>query len=276
MDDTAPELSAQSNMFAEKALAGQHAIVTGGSKGIGAACAAFLARMGANISLIARSQSDLDTKAREISAEHGVQVASATADVSKADDVAASFESVQGELGPAHILINNAGIGKSAPMHRMSLEIWEMTIGLNLTGTFLCTQQVYPAMREAGYGRIINISSTVGLRGYPYIAAYSSSKHGVVGFTRSLALECATKGITVNAVCPGYTDTDLVAEAVDNIVEKTGQSVDDVRAHLAGTSPIGRLITPDEVAETVAWLALPSSAAITGQSIVVSGGSVTN
>ena len=161
-------------------------------------------------------------------------------------------------------------------MHRMSLEFWEMTIGLNLTGTFLCTGQVYPAMREAGYGRIINISSTVGLRGYPYIAAYSASKHGVVGFTRSLALECATKGVTVNAVCPGYTDTDLVAEAVDNIVEKTGQSADEARAHLAGTSPIGRLITPDEVAETVAWLALPSSAAITGQSIVVSGGSVTN
>ena len=275
MDDTAPELSAQSNMFADKALAGQHAIVTGGSKGIGAACAAFLARMGANISLIARSQSDLDTKAREISAEHGVQVASATADVSRP----ATWRRLSNpcrRAGPGSNPGQQCRRRESAPMHRMSLEFWEMTIGLNLTGTFLCTRQVYPDMREAGYGRIINISSTVGLRGYPYIAAYSASKHGVVGFTRSLALECATKGVTVNAVCPGYTDTDLVAEAVDNIVEKTGQSADEVRAHLAGTSPIGRLITPDEVAETVAWLALPSSAAITGQSIVVSGGSVTN
>lgn len=264
------------NMFSDKPLDGQHAVITGGSKGIGAACAAHLAHMGAAVSLIARNQAELDAKARELSAEYGVKVATATADISEPNDIEAAFTAITDELGAPQILINNAGIGQSAPFHRMTIDFWKLTMDLNVTGAMLCTQQVYPAMREAGYGRIINMASTVGLRGYAYITAYSASKHALVGMTRSLALEAATKGVTVNAVCPGYTDTDLVAEAVDNITEKTGRSTEEARAELAATSPIGRLITPDEVAETVAWLALPSSSAITGQSIVVSGGSVMN
>ena len=155
-------------------------------------------------------------------------------------------------------------------------DLWNEIIGLNLTGTYLCTKQVFSEMREMGYGRIVNISSTVGLRGYPYIAAYCASKHGVIGLTRTLALECVKKGITVNAICPGYTDTDLVSEAVDEIVKMTGKHRKEIQSEIDDISPMGRMVTPDEVAETVAWICLPSSASITGQSIVVSGGAVMN
>ena len=167
-------------------------------------------------------------------------------------------------------------MGKSAPFHRMDNNLWHEIIGLNLTGTYLCTKEVFSEMREKGYGRIVNISSTVGLRGYPYIAAYCASKHGVIGLTRTLALECVKKGITVNAICPGYTDTDLVSEAVDAIIEKTGKHREEIQSEIDNISPMGRMVTPEEVAETVSWICLPSSASITGQSIVVSGGAVMN
>jgi NAD(P)-dependent dehydrogenase (short-subunit alcohol dehydrogenase family) len=274
MSDTEAKPSA--NMFTDKPLAGQHAVVTGGSRGIGATVSAYLARMGAKISLTARNPDTLDTHAETLRKAHGNQVFTRAGDMSKEGDIVAAFEGAVDALGPVDILIANAGIGKSAPFHRMELDFWQAIIDLNLTGTFLCCKQVYPSMRQRGYGRIVNIASTVGLRGYPYIAAYSASKHGVVGLTRSLALEAAKTGVTVNAVCPGYTDTDLVDEAIDVIVGKTGREAAQVRTEIESTSPMGRLITTDEVAETVAWLCLPSSSAITGQSIVVSGGSVTN
>jgi NAD(P)-dependent dehydrogenase (short-subunit alcohol dehydrogenase family) len=242
------------NMFDNKPLAGQHALVTGGSRGIGASVCDYLARMGANVSLTARNAETLDSHAAALRKDHGTAEA----------------------LGPVDILVANAGVGKSAPFHRMELDFWQGIIDLNLTGTYLCTKQVYQSMRERGYGRIVNIASTVGLRGYPYIAAYAASKHGVVGLTRSLALEAATTGITVNSVCPGYTDTDLVDEAIDVIVGKTGRDASEVRGEIEHMSPMARMITTEEVAETVAWLCLPSSAAITGQSIVVAGGAVTN
>jgi NAD(P)-dependent dehydrogenase (short-subunit alcohol dehydrogenase family) len=176
--------------------------------------------------------------------------------------------------GPIDILINNAGIGKSAPFHKMDLEFWQATLDLNLTGTFLCTKQVIDGMRERGYGRIVNISSTVGLRGYAYISAYTASKHAVIGLTRSLALEVVKKGITVNAICPGYTETDLVSEAIDNIVDASGRDSSEVKSEIENMSPMGRMVTPEEVAESAAWLCLPSSASITGQAIVVAGGAV--
>jgi NAD(P)-dependent dehydrogenase (short-subunit alcohol dehydrogenase family) len=256
-------------LFDAKPLAGQHALVTGGSRGIGWAIAQGLARLGATLSLTARDAGRVQAAAKEIGGF------AAPGDMASAADIERCFKAAVAAQGEIDILVNNAGVGRSAPFHRMDGAFWDATIGLNLTGPFLCIKQVYDSMRRRGYGRIINISSTVGLRGYPYIAAYAASKHGLIGLTRSLALECAKTGVTVNAVCPGYTDTDLVKEAVDVIVEKTGRQADEVRRELAHMSPIERMITPEEVAETVAWLALPSSAAITGQSIVVAGGAVT-
>ena len=264
------------NMFDTQPLKGQHALVTGGSRGIGAAISNDLARLGADISLLARNAETLNTQADHLKSEFGGKVAVASADMSKEADVQTAFAAVTGELGPVSILINNAGIAPSAPFHRMEMELWENTIGLNLTGVFLCCKEVFGSMRDAGYGRIVNIASTVGLTSYPYIAAYTASKHGVIGLTRAMAMEGARKGITVNAVCPGYTDTDLVSGAVDNIVGKTGMDAGDVKNELASHNPMGRLVTPEEVAETTAWLCLPSSASITGQSIVVAGGAVMN
>jgi NAD(P)-dependent dehydrogenase (short-subunit alcohol dehydrogenase family) len=263
-------------LFDAQPLAGQHALVTGGSRGIGWASAQALARFGAKVSLTARDAERLDDAAERLRREHCTEAFATAGDMSNAEHIARCFAAAATALGPIDILVNNAGIGKSAPFHRMDLAFWAATLDLNLTGPFLCTQQVYGTMRTRGYGRIINIASTVGLRGYPYIAAYAASKHGLIGLTRALALEAAKTGITVNAVCPGYTDTDLVTEAVDVIVAKTGRNADEVRADLAHMSPMERMVTPDEVAETVAWLALPSSASITGQAIVVAGGAVTN
>ncbi len=274
MTETTPKFS--SSMFDEKPLAGQHAVITGGSRGIGAAISNYLARLGADISLTGRTQETLEAQAGRLASKYGVKVCTATGDMAVEADVVSAFDGAVQTLGPVSILINNAGIGESAPFHRMETDFWNKIIGLNLTGTFLATKQVYGAMREQKYGRIINIASIVGLTGYAYIAAYSASKHGVIGMTRSLALEAAKTGITVNAVCPGYTDTDLVAAAVDNIADKTGRTTEEAVADLVSTSPQGRLITPEEVAETTAWLSLPSSGAITGQSIVVAGGAVLN
>ena len=264
------------NMFTEKPLKGQHAVITGGSRGIGAAISNYLAHLGADISLTGRTEKTLAKQANYIRNNYKVKVHTALGNMADEADVNRCLTSATKELGTVHILINNAGVGKSAPFHRMDTDLWNEIIGLNLTGTYLCTKQVFSEMREMGYGRIVNISSTVGLRGYPYIAAYCASKHGVIGLTRTLALECVKKGITVNAICPGYTDTDLVSEAVDEIVKMTGKHREEIQSEIDDISPMGRMVTPDEVAETVAWICLPSSASITGQSIVVSGGAVMN
>ena len=264
------------NMFTEKPLKGQHAVITGGSRGIGAAISNYLAHLGADISLTGRTEKTLAKQANYIRNNYKVKVHTALGNMADEADVNRCLTSATKELGTVHILINNAGVGKSAPFHRMDTDLWNEIIGLNLTGTYLCTKQVFSEMREMGYGRIVNISSTVGLRGYPYIAAYCAAKHGVIGLTRTLALECVKKGITVNAICPGYTDTDLVSEAVDAIIEKTGKHREEIQSEIDNISPMGRMVTPDEVAETVAWICLPSSASITGQSIVVSGGAVMN
>ena len=264
------------NMFTEKPLKGQHAVITGGSRGIGAAISNYLAHLGADISLTGRTEKTLAKQANYIRNNYKVKVHTALGNMADEADVNRCLTSATTELGTVHILINNAGVGKSAPFHRMDTDLWNEIIGLNLTGTYLCTKQVFSEMREMGYGRIVNISSTVGLRGYPYIAAYCASKHGVIGLTRTLALECVKKGNTVNAICPGYTDTDLVSEAVDEIVKMTGKHREEIQSEIDDISPMGRMVTPDEVAETVAWICLPSSASITGQSIVVSGGAVMN
>lgn len=255
-------------------LAGQHALITGATRGIGAAIAETLGALGANLTLIGRDREMLDERAGTIAGTSGVNVHAETADVSDASAIDHAFESAAAAIGPVSILVNNAGSGKSAPFHKMEREFWDSMIAVNLTGTFICTQAALPAMLDAGNGRIINVASTAGLIGYGYVSAYCAAKHAVVGLTRSLALETAKKGVTVNAVCPGYTETDLVRETIDNIVAKTGRSVEDATAELAASNPQGRLVQPWEVAETVAWLALPASSSITGQSIPIAGGEV--
>jgi NAD(P)-dependent dehydrogenase (short-subunit alcohol dehydrogenase family) len=188
--------------------------------------------------------------------------------------VEAAFAAATAANGEVEILVNNAGVAGSAPFHRMDSAHWRQLIDTNLTGNFLCARQVYPAMRKAGWGRIVNIASTAGLKGYPYIAAYTASKHGAIGLTRALALEAARTGVTVNAVCPGYTETDIVRGTIDNIVAKTGRSADEALGELTAHNPQARLIQPWEVAETVAWLCLAAADSITGQSIAVAGGEV--
>ncbi len=255
-------------------LAGRHALITGGGSGIGAAIAAALAGLGADLTLVGRRIDPLVATADALAAEHGVRAQAAAADVTDEEAVEAAFAAATDAIGPPDILINNAGTGKSAPFKRTDADLWREMIEVNLTGVYLCTRAALPAMTEGGFGRIVNISSTAGLKGFAYITAYCAAKHGVIGLTRALAVETARTGVTVNAVCPGYTDTDIVAETIANIVAKTGRSEDEARAGLVAGNPQGRLIEPGEVADAVAWLCLPSSAAITGQSIAVAGGEI--
>ena len=243
----------------------KHAVVTGGGSGIGAAVARRLLADGLRVTLMGRSAERLQAQ-RAALARTAAEVAVQVCDVADPGSVTDAFAAV----GDVDVLVNNAGQVETAPLHRTSLELWQRMLGVNLTGTFLCTQAVLPGMLARRQGRIVNIASTAALKGYAYVAAYCAAKHGVLGLTRALALEVAAKGVTVNAVCPGYTETDIVASAIDNIVAKTGRTPDEARAELAKASPQGRLIQPDEVADTVAWLV--RSGAVNGQAIAVCGG----
>ncbi|MBC7941561.1 MAG: SDR family oxidoreductase, partial [Chitinophagaceae bacterium] len=197
------------------------------------------------------------------------------ADVADQTAVAQALAQARAALGPLQILINNAGQAESAPFAKTSLDLWQRMLAVNLTGTFVCSQAVLPDLLAGGWGRIVNIASTAGQKGYAYVSAYVAAKHGVVGLTRSLALELATKGVTVNAVCPGYTDTDIVRDSVANVVAKTERSEAEALATFAAGNPQRRLVQPAEVADAVRWLCGSAAAAITGQSISVSGGEVT-
>jgi NAD(P)-dependent dehydrogenase (short-subunit alcohol dehydrogenase family) len=251
-------------------LHGQHAVVTGAARGIGAAIARMLAAEGATLTLVGRSRDALERLAAELPGQHGVEVA----DVSDSAQVQVAFEQAAAQRGPIAILVNNAGQAESAPFGKTSLELWNRMLAVNLTGTFICTQAALPGMLAAGRGRIVNIASTAGQRGYAYVAAYCAAKHGVIGFTRSLALEVARKGITVNAVCPGYTETDILRDSIANVVAKTGRSEDEARAQFAATNPQQRIVQPEQVADAVRWLCGSGADAITGQAISVSGGEV--
>lgn len=254
-------------------LAGVHALVTGGARGIGEAVARALLAQGARVTLLGRNEATLASGAQALAA-HG-EVAWVSADISDAAAVAAAFARAAERLGPVQVLVNNAGQAVSAPFGKTDSALWQQMIDVNLTGTFHCISAALPAMLAAGWGRIVNVASTAGLIGYPYVTAYCAAKHGVVGLTRALALEVAKKGVTVNAVCPGYTETDIVRDAVANIVAKTGRGEDDARAELARRNPQGRLVQPQEVADAVLWLCQPGAGAVTGQSIAVAGGEVT-
>jgi NAD(P)-dependent dehydrogenase (short-subunit alcohol dehydrogenase family) len=254
------------------ALAGLHAVVTGAGRGIGSAVVRTLARSGAAVTLLGRSRSELEAVAAQLT---NVRTCAQVADVSDADAVRAAVAAARAELGPVAVLVNNAGQAQSASLGKTSDALWHSTLAVNLTGTFFCMRECLPDMLKAGFGRIVNIASTAGLVGYPYVSAYCASKHGVIGLTRAVALETARHPITVNAVCPGYTDTDVVRNAIANICAKTGRSETEALAELLSHNPQARLVTPQEVADTVLWLCLPGSQSVTGQSIAVAGGEVT-
>jgi len=258
-------------MSVEAPFAGMHAVVTGGGRGIGRAIAARLAQFGASLTLLGRDAMRLDDVAKSLPG-----CDSRVCDVGDAAAVHDVFDAIARAGHRIAILVNNAGIAQSAKFAATDAALWDAMLRVNLTGTFHCTQAALPALLAAPNGRVVNIASTAGLTGYPYVAAYCAAKHGVVGLTRALALELASTHVTVNAVCPGYTDTDLVGQTVANIMAKTGRSDASAREALAARSPQKRLVTPDEVAAAVAWLCLPASAAITGQAISVSGGEVMN
>jgi NAD(P)-dependent dehydrogenase (short-subunit alcohol dehydrogenase family) len=252
-------------------LQGRHALVTGGGRGIGASVARLLASRGAKVSLLGRTAATLGAVAAELNTGD-LRAFSVTADVSNRDSLEAAFAAARAEFGRIEILINNAGQAISGPITKRDDVLWERMLATNLSGTYFGIQAALPDMLQAGYGRIVNIASTAGLTGYPYVAAYCAAKHGVIGLTRAVAREVATRNITVNAVCPGYTDTDLVREAAAKISAVTGRKVDEALQAMTKSNPQGRLIQPDEIANTVAWLCLPGSESVTGQSIVVAGG----
>ena len=251
-------------------LRGRHAVVTGGGRGIGATIARSLVEQGAAVTLMGRNAATLEDEALRLRPLG--QVHCQPVDLADAESITAAFAAAAGVLGPATILINNAGQAVSAPIGKTDLALWNQMLAVNLTGTYLGIHAVLPGMLQAGWGRIVNIASTAALKGYPYVAAYCAAKHGVLGLTRALALELAKKPVTVNAVCPGYTETDIVREALANIQAKTGRSEAEALAELVKHNPQGRLVRPAEVANAVLWLCLPGSESISGQAISVAGG----
>lgn len=252
------------------ALSGKHAVVTGGGRGIGAAIAAALAAQGARVTLMGRTRKTLEEAADRLRGHTEIQCVSV--DIGDPQSVAQAFAEAAQAFGATSILVNNAGQAASAPYAKTDLALWQQMLTVNLTGTHLCSQAVLPGMLTLGWGRILNIASTASLKGYPYISAYCAAKHGVLGLTRALAAELAKKPVTVNAICPGYTETDIVQETLANIQAKTGRSREEALGELVKHNPQGRLIQPEEVAGAVVWLCLPGSESITGQALSVSGG----
>ena len=254
-------------------LAGHHALVTGAGSGIGAAIAFALANEGARISLAGRRRAPLEAVAASL--PPGASTILDGFDVTDPAAIEAGLSRARAAFGPLSIVVNNAGEAPSAPFEKTDLALWAHILGVDLTGVYNVTSAVAADLKRHGAGaRLINVASTAGLTGYGYVAAYCAAKHGVIGLTRALALEWARTGVTVNAVCPGFTQTPLIDKAVETIVGKTGRSADDARAQLAKANPQGRLVKPEEVADAVLWLASPGSASINGQAIVVAGGEV--
>lgn len=251
-----------------KELTGKHALVTGGGSGIGEGVARALIKAGARVTIAGRNEARLAAAVAAL-APLG-EIGFVITDVTKPDSVRGSFA----QAGRIDILVNNAGQATPSAFARTDEALWLQMLDVNLNGTFHCTQAALPGMLDAGWGRIVNVASTAALVGYRYVAAYCAAKHGVLGLTRALALEVATKGVTVNAVCPGYTDTDIVKDAVANIVAKTGRSEEEARRTLAAGNPQQRLVQVEEVANAVLWLCMPQSGAMNGQALAVAGGEV--
>ena len=246
-----------------------HVVVTGGARGIGAAIADRLDSLGARLTLMGRQIAPLQQKTANLRQAQAIAV-----DVTQAEAVMNAFAKAREKFGPVEILVNNAGAASSAPLDRLELKDWQGMLDVNLTSVFLCSRAVLPDMRAKKWGRIINVSSTAGLKGYAYVTAYCAAKHGTVGLTRALAMESARTGITVNAVCPGYTNTELLDGALEKIMDKTGMDRTTAEKQLQAVNPQQRFIEPAEVAAAVAWLCLPGSESITGQAIAIAGGEV--
>ena len=250
----------------------RHVLITGAGTGIGQAIAVACAGSGARVSLVGRRRDPLAALQASLGPDRAHAVADF--DVTDPDKVRAGVAAARRAFGAIDVLVNNAGEAPSAPFVKTDLATWNRVLAVNLTGAYLVTKEIVPDMIDKHAGRVINIASTAGLVGYAYVSAYVAAKHGLIGLTRSLALEFARAGITINAVCPGYTETPMFERAVANIVAKTKRGVDEARAALAASNPQGRVVTPEEVGETVLWLASPAARSVTGQAIAVAGGEV--
>ncbi|RUX28612.1 SDR family oxidoreductase [Mesorhizobium sp. M7A.F.Ca.US.011.01.1.1] len=248
-------------------IAGKHALVTGGGSGVGRAVALALAAAGIDVTICGRREPELTEVAGENDRIFGI-----VADVTDEAAMAALYERAQAARGPFDIVVANAGMAGSAPAHKTALSDWQRTLDVNLTGAFLTVKPALAGMAARKTGRIVFIASTAGLKGYAYVAPYVAAKHGVVGLMRALAAETVKSGVTVNAVCPGFVETEMLEESIQRIIEKTGRSVEQARSSLAATNPQGRFIQPQEVAAAVLWLCGDAAQSITGQAISISGG----
>lgn len=254
-------------------LKNRGAVITGGGRGIGQAIVSSLAGAGAAVVVSARSADQIESVA-DVLTQAGCNAHAVVCDVTDADQIENLARRAQELVGPVQILINNAGVASSAPLKAITLEEWNRLLAVNATGPFLCTQAFMPGMLESGWGRVVNVASIAGKVGAPYIAAYAASKHALVGFTRAVAAEVADKGVTVNAICPGYVDTPMTEQSIVNIQGKTGMSAEQALQQLQSASPQNRLIEPTEVAHLVTSLCDPAAGGITGQAIVLDGGMV--